>query len=258
MSSRPVIVADVGNSAIKLACYDAPTRQAFLAIPRVSRYETIDVDAADCLGGLPSVPCDWRVASVQRESERQLAVWVQRHRPRDGYQVVGHADFPLDIDVEVPDRVGADRLATATAANALRHPDRNAIVVDAGTAITVDLVEPPGVFQGGVILPGRHAFSAALAASTDLLPLIQRQQMSAPKLPGKRTEAAIGAGSYWGTIGAVREVLRILSESSEQPPDIFVTGGDGERIHARLQVQAQFVAHLSVMGIAFTSLDIPQ
>ncbi|HAY81945.1 MAG TPA: hypothetical protein DCY79_19250 [Planctomycetaceae bacterium] len=258
MSARPVIVADVGNSAVKLACYTTATRQAFLASASLSRYEMIDVAVADCISGLPSEPCDWRVASVQRESERKLAMWVQRHRPRDHYQSVVHDDFPLAIQVEVPDRVGADRLATATAANALRQPDRSAIVVDAGTAITVDLIDPPGVFQGGVILPGRDAFSAALAVSTDLLPLIQQQQAAEPVLPGKRTEAAIGAGSYWGTIGAVREVLRILSESSELPPDVFVTGGDGQRMHSHLQLQSQFVAHLSVMGIALAGLDAPQ
>lgn len=258
MSARPVIAADVGNSAIKLAYYGAATRQAFLETPQLWRYEASDLDAPDCLRDLPPAACEWRVASVQRESERQLALWVQTHRPQDRYRLVGHRDFPLSIHVEVPDRVGADRLATATAANILRQPSQNAIVIDAGTAITVDLVEPPGVFQGGVILPGRHAFSAALAASTDLLPLIQRQHMSTPVLPGKRTEAAIGAGSYWGTIGAVREVLRILTASSQQPPDVFITGGDGERIQSHLQVQAQFVSHLSVMGIALTCLDAPE
>jgi type III pantothenate kinase len=154
--------------------------------------------------------------------------------------------------VAEPARVGIDRLLAAFAANQLRAPGRAAIVVDLGTAITIDLVEPDGAFAGGTILPGIGMAGRALADQTDALPHIL---LDAAKMPptvlGKSTTSAIESGLYWGTVGAVNEIASRLADGLESPPDFFVTGGAGQLITQFISVggRVQFVPHLVLSGI---------
>ena len=90
-----------------------------------------------------------------------------------------------------------DRLAAAVAANRL-HQNCPAVVVDAGTAITVDSVAVDGVFQGGIIMPGMRMMLRSLATGTDLLPLIEAGFSDAiPDVIGRSTEDAIRSGVFW-------------------------------------------------------------
>jgi type III pantothenate kinase len=110
-------------------------------------------------------------------------------------------DFSLRIAVEQPSRVGRDRLAAAVAAVTLKSADRPAVVVDAGSAVTVDLVAASGEFLGGAILPGWRAMSQALSAVTDALPAVSELPLDPPPPAlGTSTERALASGLYWGTV----------------------------------------------------------
>ena len=163
-----------------------------------------------------------------------------------------YKDIPLPIRVEEPARVGIDRLLAAVAANQLRAPDRAAIVVDLGTAITVDLVEADGAFAGGAILPGVGMAGRALAEQTDALPHVVLEHSETPPSPlGKSTNAAIEAGLYWGAVGAVGELVAQLSANLPTQPDIFITGGAARSVSASIdQPRVQYVPHLVLAGIA--------
>src|SRR5207247_7904642 len=91
-------------------------------------------------------------------------------RADDKIRMLTHRDLPIQARVDFPDRVGLDRLAAAVAANVIRRQSRPAIVIDAGSAITVDFVAADGAFEGGVILPGFRMSAEALYGA-DLLPL---------------------------------------------------------------------------------------
>ena len=128
----------------------------------------------------------------------------------------------MPIRVDEPARVGIDRLLAAFAANRLRAPQKAAIVIDLGTAITVDLVEVDGGFAGGAILPGIGTAGSALADQTDALPHIQLSHSSGPPAPlGKSTAAAIEAGLYWGAVGAIEKLVSELSRSDAEHRRIF-------------------------------------
>ena len=75
-------------------------------------------------------------------------------------------DLPLVVKLPRPDMVGVDRLLDALAANRLRTPGRPAVVVDVGSAITVDLVDADGAFLGGAILP-EHGWRSKCMHATD-------------------------------------------------------------------------------------------
>ncbi len=195
----------------------------------------------------------WRIASVNRAGTARLLPWLAAHRPiaSSNYR---SADYPLAVEVDEPDKVGMDRLANALGASTLKQPERAAIVVDLGSAITVDLVSPAGAFAGGAILPGIAMSAKALHEFTDLLPLEPMVELAEPPTAlGKTTSACLRSGLYWGAIGAVRELVARLSPAGE-PAQLFLTGGAGPTaaglVFDSAGRPAQLVPHLTLAGIA--------
>jgi type III pantothenate kinase len=200
---------------------------------------------------LPAEPAGWRVATVNRPAEVRLAAWVAEHRSGDRYHRLTNEELPIRIGVDKPDRVGTDRLLAAVAVNRLRAADRPAIIIDAGSAITVDLVTADGVFQGGVILPGFGMVARALATQTDQLPFVDfLPDGEPPPVVGKATEAAIRSGLYWGTVGAVREIVRRMASDLAVEPEVFVAGGDTAQLAGHIAESARVVPDLVLAGIA--------
>ncbi|MEI6638066.1 MAG: type III pantothenate kinase, partial [Planctomycetota bacterium] len=134
--------------------------------------------------------------------------------------------LPLEVDVDEPSRVGIDRLAAAAAAAVAKAPNRPAIVVDCGTATTVDLVSADGRFLGGAILPGPELLSRALAEGTSRLPAVADLDRGLPPvMPGRSTQAAIAAGIGFGMRGAVARLVAEAVQAVDGDPEIFLTGG---------------------------------
>ena len=153
--------------------------------------------------------------------------------------------------MEHPDQVGIDRLAGAAAVNRLRDPARPAIIIDAGSAITVDLITADGIFRGGAILPGIGMSARALNQFTDLLPRIPMDELAEPHPAlGTSTIEAIRSGLYWGAVGAMRELVARLSEPLNAKPEIFLTGGAAPSVAAVFDPAAHHVDHLVLSGIA--------
>ena len=174
-----LLAVDIGNHQIKLGLFASdsgglPQPAQTWKVP--TREGTFDRLAEL----LPLESLTWHAATVHRQAERQLAAWVQARRPGDSYRLLRNDDLPLAIHVEQPQRVGTDRLLAAVAVNRLRAPNRPAIVVDAGTAITVDVVSAAGAFEGGVILPGFRLTARALSEGTDLLPEVDYDPAAGP------------------------------------------------------------------------------
>ena len=245
-----LLAVDIGNHHIKLGLMAADSAAGWPEPNAVFKVAS-DEAPAGLAGQLPSQRLVWCVATVHREAERRLAEWVSEQRPGDRYRLLQNQSLPITIRVEQPDRVGADRLLAAVAVNALRTADRPAIVIDAGTAITVDLVSADGAFQGGVILPGFSLVAPALARDTDLLPLVAGSLHDpAPAVVGKSTAGAIRSGLYWGSVGAVCEVVRRITRELEQEPQLFVAGGDAAKLAPYLPASARVVPELVLAGIA--------
>jgi type III pantothenate kinase len=165
-------------------------------------------------------------------------------------------DLPLVIKLPRPDMVGVDRLLDAFAANQLRSPGRPAVVVDVGSAITVDLLDAEGAFLGGAILPGISMSARALHEFTDLLPLIDMAELAEPPPAlGKATAAAMRSGLYWGAIGGVRQLVEQLT--GDGSAEVFLTGGAGTVVAKLLGQSAHYVPHLTLAGIALAAGNEP-
>ncbi|MDA0831674.1 MAG: type III pantothenate kinase [Planctomycetota bacterium] len=146
-------------------------------------------------------------------------------------------DFPLTIEVDAPRQVGIDRLLNAVAVRQYRSADQKAIIVDSGTATTVDLVSVDGSFCGGAILPGFELCARALHQYTALLPLISLDELTVhvPNARGLNTRTALHSGLYWGQVGAVHELVKQLT--AEDPTGdvlLVLTGGGAPLLHESL------------------------
>jgi len=269
MSPTPIISVDIGNARLKLGLF-APPLGPSLPEPRsILRLDDTSLDMSPLVqwlrrmsdelqqDGQPLDKFSWWIGSVNRDVASRLVTWLRDHRPNDRVMMLAANDLPLAIELPHPDRVGIDRLLDAVAVNRVRAPRRPAVIVDVGTAITVDLVSSGGAFLGGSILPGIAMSARALHEFTDLLPLIEMSQLeSRPPVLGTETVAAMRSGLFWGALGAIREITNRLAEG--QPPAIFLTGGAGPAVAQLLGHGARHVPHLTLAGIALSVLSPQQ
>jgi type III pantothenate kinase len=240
-AASTLIAVDIGNSRIKLGRFqrggspadagELPEPCATCDLAISDRSGQFDIDRlANWSGESVDGNSFWWVASVHRGAAERfiaavaiLAARVNAHWP---LRRIAYSDLPMTIRVEAPERVGVDRLLAALAADRLRRRDRAAIVVDLGSAMTVDLVSDDGAFEGGAILPGISMSARALAEQTDALPCVGVDRLDRPPdALGKSTVAAIEAGLYWGAVGAIRELITRYSAGRRAVPDVFLTGG---------------------------------
>lgn len=271
-SPKNLIAVDVGNSRVKLGWFPAadtdcvakasggelPIAGPGLPEPDATLAGTVeelsDGRLADWLAEtLSGVPARIAMASVSRPVAEAVAGLLDSY-PIDW--LAGEA-APIELRVEAPDKIGIDRVLAAVAANRLRQAGKPAIVVDVGTAITVDLVSADGALEGGAILPGPGLAARALGEKTHALPDIRFGDLDAsPDAVGRSTEPAIRAGVFWGSVGAIRELIARQRDRLTVAPQVFLTGGAAPSI-ARLiggpDLSVRYLPNLTLSGVALAA-----
>ena len=130
----------------------------------------------------------------------------------------------LEIRYSDPREVGSDRIADAIAA-VHRFPDQDLIVVDFGTATTVEVIRKNRIYLGGTILAGLRLSMEALDSGTARLPTVE---IVAPESAvGRSTVESIQSGLYYGTLGGIRLVIQRITEETFDGvrPTVIATGG---------------------------------
>lgn len=228
------------------------------SIERVSRIEPCSWESVEHLAlerlSDAEQSTAWHIASVNPPALHQLLDRLSRARPNDSVRVLGHTDFPMKIDVDFPERVGLDRLAAATAARFLKKPYSAAIVIDAGTATTVDAVSVAGDFLGGAILASASLMLKSLGAHTRLLPTLRDD--AAPEAPtaiGRNTEAALRSGAFWGQVGAIQTLLVEQQKLLGSEVEVMLCGGVSKLLESQLRPKPQRWPGLVLGGIAVAS-----
>lgn len=130
----------------------------------------------------------------------------------------------LKIKYRNPLEVGPDRIANAVAVAQL-WPDRDAIIIDVGTATTFDVLSASRDYLGGVILPGPGISVEALAGKTARLPAVEISRPAA--VLGRSTIESIQSGVFFGQVGAIEYLIGALTEEvfRGQRPLLVGTGG---------------------------------
>ncbi|MEO8268571.1 MAG: type III pantothenate kinase [Aureliella sp.] len=214
-----------------------------------------------------SQPARWLISSVRRDALYLLrdqlsqanspnARSIVRRRQMD---VVTHTALPLEVRVDVPQAVGIDRLLAALAAFELTD-SRPAVVIQAGSAVTVDLIAAPtselhqpislGSFEGGAILPGVPMMLRLLGKGADQLPEIDAAELlGLPPLPGKNTEAAMICGAASALVGGVLHLVERYRQQYGQSTPIIISGGDGMRLSPYVPAPLIVKDHLVHRGL---------
>jgi type III pantothenate kinase len=201
-----------------------------------------------------------QIAKVRRifKDERLMGVAIASVVPSITKQVVGlcktyglpvvvvssKIDCGITYAYRDPSTLGADRIAAVV--GALTRFRRDAIVVDAGTAITVDVVLRGGKYLGGVILPGMHMLSASMHKNTAQLPEVAVRK---PKdLIGRSTEECIQSGIFNGTMMMVSGFIKELKRKYTKSFFCVSTGGSGALLAKHIKEIQKYDAGLCMYG----------
>ena len=266
MAAGQVLVIDVGNTRTKLGVFD------------LSRMQPLRISAVrpDQNGSvLADMRQWWKETGLKLPSRCVIAGSnppVRDKLIRDWpwpdisiQMITSSQDVPLILDVTEPSTVGIDRLLTALAAVHLFSEKRTTVVIDSGTATTVNLITSDGVFRGGSILPGLRLSAYALHDYTARLPLIDTDDFGRVPdkdlpLPGRNTDEAISAGLFWGQLGAIREIAGRLETAARQKfgdnttPVRLLTGGGGRQLVSYIH-DAVYVDSLALYGLALLACE---
>lgn len=151
----------------------------------------------------------------------------------------------LDVQYDDPREVGADRIVNAVAA--LDRHDPPLIVVDFGTATTFDVVLPPNVYLGGVIVPGLQVSRDALVNRTAMLPKVEIREVE--RIVGRTTADSIRSGLFRGTGALVDGVVDAIAEEQDIDPTVLATGGLAQLIRAASQRIEHVEPDLTLWGL---------
>jgi type III pantothenate kinase len=158
-------------------------------------------------------------------------IGTQVHKALQQMDIDAHFISPrhlnlMEILVDNPPEVGADRLVNAFAAREIYGAP--AVVVDLGTATTWDVVDSDGNFLGGAIAPGIEASARSLFESTAKLPRIRIERPHSAI--GKNTITAMESGVYYGVVETIEGLTRRIAREMEADPIVVATGGLAELV----------------------------
>lgn len=200
----------------------------------------------------------WRIATDPRRTGDEYAVWLHQLLELEGYsksdvtgviigtvvpralhnlQVLarkyfhveplvagqGEAEWPLELDVDEPQNVGADRALNVIAAHA-KHAGE-LIVIDFGTATTFDLVSATGAYKGGIIAPGINLSLDALVSAAAKLPRIAIAAPETSSVIGRTTESQMIIGIYWGYVAMIEGLTERMKREAGGSVKVIATGG---------------------------------
>jgi type III pantothenate kinase len=222
----PDVVVDIGNTRMKWGiCWGGHVTE----IVRLPLDDPAAWDAA--LAKLPPPEAfarQWAVGSVNPPALHRFVAWSYHHGGTAAFE--DYTQLPIRVNVDEPAKVGLDRLFGAVAAKAMVPPTFPAITVDVGTAVTVNVIDADGVFQGGAIFPGPRLMGRALHEFTAKLPLIDlTEPLEDLWKPGKNTTDAIRLGIDAAVGAGVAQLVDLFIDQCG-PPFVFLTGGGGHLI----------------------------
>lgn len=239
-----ILQIDAGNSSAKWRLVDGGV---VLARGRLAlEADTLPQELAEALHSageiwLASVLDEVREAALELRL-RQIKDIPQR-RVRSERRCAG-----VENSYDDPSRMGVDRWLALLAAR--RRVDGRVCVVDAGTALTIDLLGADGRHEGGYIIPGRDLLETSLLAGTGRVRDMVRERWSLD--PGCSTAEAVSSGAALVLASTVREALRLAGPPS---PVVLFTGGDADRLCGLLDGCGAVVSDLVFEGLAIAMGD---
>jgi len=248
MSKINLLAISVGNTCTRLGAFveDELTETATLENGR-DRELTEVVDRA--FGPLrEKEDTVVLMASVNPKASDPFSDTLSTHLGRPIRRVEQDVPIPIGRQLDREAIVGEDRLLNAAAAYDVLQ--QACIVIDAGTAITVDFVDGAGTFHGGAIAPGGQLMLDSLRQRTGLLP---ETELAAPIEPiGHNTVEAMRTGVFHALRGMVQQLVEQYAEHIGAFPLVIATGGDANVLFRDWELVDRVVPELTLQGLAVT------
>jgi len=241
-----ILAIDAGNSRVKWGWHDG---RSWSSIATVSLIEfAASSDHINPFSVTHEDPQRIVISNVAGEGAHQLLVnwtsifdaeplWLRAEAERCG----------VKNSYEQPERLGPDRWAALIAARAVHNGP--CLVVNAGTATTVDMLAGDGRFLGGAILPGVELMRFVLHEHTGRLPIEEGRLREAPR----NTLDAIETGCRHAQAGAVERLYRVFRDMASAPLCI-VAGGAGRSLVDQLSMPRRYIENLVLDGLARIAL----
>jgi type III pantothenate kinase len=246
------LLLDMGNSRLKSAVLDdAGDLSSFVAMTYLDQDPiTILQDHLDQYQKISKVVLvsvlgkDFHELALALFRERKIVlIWAASSRKAHG--VVNNYQQPTQL--------GSDRFVALVAARKA-FPKQNCIVIDCGTAVTIDALSFEGEFCGGVIIPGLKLWSDSLIKRAGQL---NEHQIDDTDLFAKDTAQAIGSGSIFGLVCAIEGISKRMSQKLEDQTQSFgkasrlvICGGDAELVSIYSQLEFELMPNLVLIGLA--------
>ena len=225
----------------------------------------------------------WRIATDPRRTADQYSVWLHQLLQLEGFSrdevggviigtVVpralhnlevlsekyfrktaviagqGAAGWPLQLDVDEPENVGADRALNAIAAHA-KYPG-DLLIIDFGTATTFDVVSPTGAYTGGIIAPGINLSLDALVNAAAKLPRIAIEAPETDSVVGRTTQSQMLIGIYWGYVAMIEGLTERIKAELSRPVTVITTGGLATLFDKHTNVFDAIEPDLTIQGLS--------
>lgn len=227
----------------------------------------------------------WRISTDPRRTADEYAVWLQQLFQLEGYDrsaittviistvvpramhnlsQLSHKYFGLEplvagkppvhwgiaVDVDQPESLGADRAVNAIGAHA-RH-EGDLIVIDFGTATTLDFIDYTGAYKGGIIAPGINLSLDALVNAAAKLPriAIEAPQNADENVLGRNTEDQMHIGVFWGYIALMEGLTARMKAQIGRPAKVIATGGLAVLFDDHSDIFDSVESDLTLFGLA--------
>jgi type III pantothenate kinase len=212
-----VAVFDIGNTNIRIGFYDVQKLVKEMRYPTATKSvenKFVRLLRRDRLEGIA-------IASVVPHITRRLIRLLKKDFAISPFIVSSQVDCHLTYEYYDPETLGADRIANVV--GGLERYKKNLIIIDFGTATTLDVVLKDGRYLGGLIMPGIGASLETLSKKTALLPLVKFKKPM--KTIGRSTEECIQSGVFNGTAAMMKGLITQIRREKKKKFLCIATGG---------------------------------
>ena len=243
-----IVLVALGNSRARIGRMDGAdvVDARSVDLDPEAQLDTALAEIIVATGSAPAVV----VASVNPPAQESLEERLLAAGDVSGVYLAGR-DLPIPIQTALkdPTTVGHDRLLCAYAA--YKRAQGACIIIDAGTAITVDFIDGTGVFHGGAIAPGVAAMLRSLPQAAPRLPQVEWARPELTDGPfGRDTREAMLVGVRAAAVGLAHHLVDRYAEFFGAYPRVLATGGDAQDLFGEDEIIEQIVPDLQLVGLA--------
>lgn len=241
------ILIDIGNSRIKWKIISCKSDALTSSISYQSSNLIDQLESSDMYNTQRKVKNVYISNVAGDEIKIKLFQWiVDKFNVEPEFAISRKEMCGLINAYQHPEMLGVDRFLAMIAGNSLNNYPK--VIVDCGTAVTVDSIDSSNKFVGGLIMPGLNLMRLSLSEQTMAIDNVKSNEKFT--LFATDTASGISSGSILAITSAIERVVKKLIEQEGSKVECFLTGGDGKLIQSNLGIQAVYMPDMVIKGLS--------